>query len=325
MKRREFVALTAAALAWSLAARAERKAIPVIGYIGSTTRDTSAAQLAGFRKGLSEAGFIEGQGVAIEFRWAEGQYSRLAAMASEFAGRHVSAIFASGLPAALAAKAATSTIPIVFVMGADPVEMRVVNSLNRPGGNVTGVSQLYGELGGKRLELLLSVVPAASVIALISNPKNPNADAHLKDLREAARAIGKRVEVFRASSEGEIDAAFANLVRQHASALVVADDPFFTVRRDQFVALANRYAVPAIFYTREFVATGGLMSYGSSAADNYRLAAGYVGRILNGAKPTDLPVLQPVKFELVINKKTAKSLGLALPPLLLAQADEVVE
>jgi putative ABC transport system substrate-binding protein len=274
---------------------------------------------------LKETGFVEGQNVAIEFRWAEGQYDRLPKFAAEFVRRQVAVILAGSLPSALAAKDKTSTIPIVFVMGADPVKLGVVASLNRPGGNVTGISQYYGALGAKRLELLRELVPSASAVAIISNPKNANAEDHLNDVQAAARAIGQQTDVFRASSENEIDAAFAGLVRRGDGALLVADDPFFSVRRSQIVALAARHGVPTIYYAQYFAAVGGLMSYGSSAGDNYRLAGIYVGRILKGAKPADLPVIQPTRFELVINLKTAKELGLDVPPTLLALADEVIE
>jgi putative ABC transport system substrate-binding protein len=327
VRRREFITLLGgAALAWPLAARAQQPAMPVIGFVGSTALDGFvSAQVAAFRKGLNEAGYIEGQNVAIEFRWAEGQYDRLPTLAAEFVRRQVAVILASSLPTALAAKGETSTIPIVFVMGADPVKLGVVASLNRPGGNVTGISQFYGALGAKRLELLREFVPSAAVIAIISNPKNPNAEDHLNDVQAAARVIGQQVDVFRASSESEIDAAFAGLARRGDGALFVTDDPLFSVRRSQIVALAGRHAVPTIYYAREFAAAGGLISYGSSSGDNFREAGIYVGRILKGAKPSDLPVLQPTRFELVINLKTAKTLGLDVPTKLLALADEVIE
>jgi putative ABC transport system substrate-binding protein len=330
MRRRHFITLLGGAAAspvfWPLAARAQQPGLPVIGFVGGTSPDAYVdAQFAAFRNGLKEAGFVEGQNVAIEFRWAEGQYDRLPNFAAEFVRRQVAVILAGSLPSALAAKDKTSTIPIVFVMGADPVKLGVVASLNRPGGNATGISQYYGALGAKRLELLRELVPSASVIAIISNPKNPNAEDHLDDVQTAARAIGQQTDVFRASSEDEIDAAFAGLVRLGDGALLVADDPLFSVRRNQIVALAARHAVPTIYYARDFAAAGGLMSYGSGAGDNYRLAGIYVGRILKGAKPADLPVIQPTRFELVINLKSAKGLGLDVPPTLLALADEVIE
>jgi ABC-type uncharacterized transport system substrate-binding protein len=326
MKRRELIALIGSAATWPLAAQAQQPKMPVIGFVGGTSPDAYVdAQFATFRNGLNETGFVDGQNVTIEFRWAEGQYDRLPKFAAELVSRPVAVILAGSLPSALAAKGKTSTIPIVFVIGADPVKLGVVASLNRPGGNVTGITQYFGALGAKRLELLRGLVPSASVIAIISNPKNANAEDHLNDVQAAARAIGQQTRVFRASSENDIDAAFADLVRQGNGALLVADDPFLSVRRGQIVALAARHAVPTIYYAREFPAAGGLMSYGSSAGDNYRLAGIYVGRILKGAKPADLPVMQPTRFELVINLKTAKALGLEIPVPLLATADEVIE
>jgi putative tryptophan/tyrosine transport system substrate-binding protein len=328
MRRREFITLLGgAAAAGPLVARAQQPAMPVVGYVGSTSLDGYVSnQVAAFRHGLNEAGFVEGQNVTIDFLWAEGQYDRLPILVSEFVSRQVAVILAGALPAALAAKGRTSTIPIVFVVGADPVKLGVVASLNRPGGNVTGISQYYGALGAKRLELLREFVPSSSsAIAIISNPKNPNAEDHLNDVLAAARAVGQQTDVFHASSESQIDAAFADLVRRGDSALLVADDPFFSVCRNQIVALAGRRAVPTIYYASEFATAGGLISYGSSSSDNYRQAGIYVGRILKGAKPADLPVLQPAKFELVINLKTAKALGLDIPPTLLARADEVIE
>jgi putative ABC transport system substrate-binding protein len=329
MRRRHFITLLGGAAAspvfWPLAG-AQQPTLPVIGFVGGTSPDAYVdAQFAAFRNALKEAGFVEGQNLAIEFRWAEGQYDRLPKFAAEFVRRQVAVILAGSLPSALAAKDKTSTIPIVFVMGADPVKLGVVASLNRPGGNVTGISQYYGALGAKRLELLRELVPSAAAVAIISNPKNPNAEDHLDDVQTAARAVGQQTDVFRASSESEIDAAFAGLVRRGDGALLVADDPLFSVRHSQIVALAARHAVPTIYYARYFAAAGGLMSYGSSAGDNYRLAGIYVGRILKGAKPADLPVIQPTRFELVINLKTAKELGLDVPSTLLALADEVIE
>ena len=330
MRRRAFLTLLGGAAATSqscpLAARAQQPALPLVGFVGSTSPDGYVgAQVAAVRQGLSEAGFVEGQNVAVEFRWAEGQYDRLPAFAAEFVDRQAAVILAASLPSAVAAKAATSTVPIVFVMGADPVKLGVVASLNRPGGNATGISQYYGALGAKRLELLRELVPSAALIAIISNPKNPNAEDHLNDIQAAAQTIGLQTRVARASDESQIDAAFAALLREGARALLLADDPFFNVRRDQLIALPAHRRMPAIYYAREFALAGGLISYGSSTVDNYRQAGVYVGRILKGARPADLPVAQPTKFELVINLKTGKALGLQVPDRLLALADEVIE
>jgi len=327
MKRREFITLLGgAAAAWPLAARAQQSGpMPVIGYFSTHSREYDGPRLAALRRSLSEAGYVEGTNVAIEYRWTEGNYDRLAAQAAEFARHRVAVIFASSLPAALAAKAATTTIPIVFVMGADPVKLGVVASLNQPGGNVTGVTQFYGALGGKRLELIRELVPAASMIAVLTNPRNPNSEDHLSDVRAAAQAMGQRILVFPVSAASEIAPAFAGLLSQGANALLVADDSFFSTRRDQIVAQAASRAMPAIYYTREFAEAGGLISYGSNPIANYIQAGAYVARILKGMAPADLPVQQPTKFELVINLKTAKALRIEVPPTLLARADEVIE
>jgi putative tryptophan/tyrosine transport system substrate-binding protein len=323
MNRRDFITLfSGAAAAWPLAARAQQSApMPVIGYFSSQSRDYDAPRLAALRRSLSEAGYVEGTNVAIEYRWAEGNYDRLAAQAAEFVRRRAAVIFAGSLPAALAAKAATTTIPIVFVMGADPVKLGVVASLNQPGGNVTGVTQFYGALGGKRLEFIRELVPQASIIAVLTNPRNPNSEDHLADVRAAAQAMGQRILVFPVSAASEIEPAFASLVRQGANAVLVADDPFFSTRRDQIVAQAASRAMPTIYYTREFAEAGGLIN----PIANYLQAAAYVARILKGTAPADLPVQQPTKFELVINLKTAKTLGLTVPLTLQAAADEVIE
>jgi putative tryptophan/tyrosine transport system substrate-binding protein len=328
--RREFIlALGGAAapsLFWPLAARAQQSGpMPLIGYFSSQLQEYDGPRLEALRRGLSEAGYVEGANVAIEYRWAEGDYDRLAAQAAEFVRRRVAVIFAASLPSALAAKAATTTIPIVFVMGADPVKLGVVASLNQPGGNVTGVTQFYGALGGKRLELIRELVPKASLIAVLTNPKNPNSEDHLADVRAAAQAMGQRILVFPVSADGDVEPAFASIAQQGADALLVADDPFFSTRRDQLVAQAARRALPAIYYTREFPTDGGLISYGSNAIANYGRAGAYVARILKGTAPADLPVEQPTKFELVINLKTAKTLGLTVPLTLQAAADEVIE
>jgi putative tryptophan/tyrosine transport system substrate-binding protein len=325
MKRREFITLLGGAAAtWPLAVHAQQ-AMPVIGYVSSTSPQWDAQRLTALRQSLGEAGYVEGASVAIEYRWAEGDYDRLAAQAAEFVHRRVAVILAGSLPAALAAKAATTTIPIVFVMGADPVKLGVVASLNQPGGNVTGLTQFFGALGGKRLELIRELVPTASIIAVLTNPKNPNSEDHLSDVRAAANAMGQRILVFPVSAESEIEPAFTSLVRQGANALLVADDAFFSTRREQILAQAKSRAMPSIYYTREFAAAGGLISYGSNEIDNYRRAGAYVARILKGTAPADLPIEQPTKFELVINLKTAKTLGLTVPLTLQAAADEVIE
>jgi putative ABC transport system substrate-binding protein len=322
MKRREFIAGAVSAAAMPLLVRAQQ-AMPVIGYFDSAA--LVPARVAAFRRGLAEGGIIEGQNVAIEFRAAAGRYEQLSTLAAELVNRPVNLILGGGLPTTQAAKAATTTIPIVFVMGADPVKLGIVASLNQPGGNITGVSQLFGGLGAKRLELMRELVPGAASVAVLSNPRNPNAASHLQEVTFAARTVGQRIEVFEASTEAAIDAAFARIAEQRAAALLVADDPLFTVRREQVVALAARHALPAIHYSQEFAAVGGLISYGSSASDNYRLAGVYAARILKGTRPADLPVLLPTKFEIAINLKTARTLGLAIPPTLLARADEVIE
>ena len=325
MKRRDFIAGLGSAAAWPPAARAQQSSMPVIGYLSSQSASADAGRIAAMRKSLAEAGYAEGTNLAIEYRWAEGDYDRLAAQTAEFVRHRVAVIFAASLPSALAAKAATATVPIVFVMGADPVKLGVVPSLNRPGGNVTGVYQVYGSLGGKRLELIRELVPKTSLIAILTNPKNPNSEDHLDDVRAAAQAMGQRILVLPVSADGDVEAVFASIAQQRADALLVADDPFFSTRRHQLVAQANGRALPAIYYTREFATDGGLVSYGSNAIANYGRAGAYVARILKGTPPAELPIEQPTKFELVINLKTAKALGLNVPPSLLARADEVIE
>ena len=317
--------LMGAAMTAARTLRAQQKAMPVIGYLGNISPGVSAPGLVGFRQGLNETGYIEGQNVAIEYRWAEGHYDRLPALAADLVGRKVDVIATSSTPAIQAAKAATSTIPLVFFGGGDFVALGLVASLARPGGNLTGISIMSPELNPKRLDLLSQLVPQASVIALLVNPSNAIAEVTIRDVQEAARAKGVQLQILRAGTEAEIDSAFAALVQLRAGALVAATDPFFNSRREQLVALASHHAVPAIWEWREFVEVGGLISYGSSLTDMWRPVGIYVGKILKGANPADLPIQQPTKFELVINLKTAKVLGLTVPQSLLAAADEVIE
>jgi len=326
MRRRELLLLLGGAMTAPRALRAQQAAMPVIGFLSSVSPGPLAAFVSAFRQGLSEAGYVERQNLAIEYRWAEGRYDRLPGLAAELVGRNVGVIVTTGgTVSARAAKSATSTIPIVSVFGGDPVADGLVASFARPGGNLTGLSILVRELMPKRLELLAEMVPQAGVIALLVNPSNPNAERIIREVQEAARTKGVQLHVLKAGTEGEIDAAFATLVQLHAGALVVAADPFFNSRREQLVALAARHAVPAIYEWREFATAGGLISYGTSLSAVYRQVGIYTGRILKGAKPTDLPVQQPTTFELVVNLKTAQQLGLTVPPSILARADEVIE
>jgi putative tryptophan/tyrosine transport system substrate-binding protein len=329
MRRRQFIALLggAAVVGWPLAARAQRPATPVIGLLSSASAASWAYQLNAFRQGLSETGYIEGQNVAMEYRWADGQYERLPSLAAELVRLEVAILVATGAGgfAAQAAKTATSTIPIVFSSALDPIKLGLVASINRPGGNATGFIQFAAVLEAKRLQLLNELVPNPAVIGVLVNPANPAAETQMTDVHAAARSIGRQIHVVTASSEGEFDAAFASLVRQRIGGLLVAADPFFYSRHELVVALAARHAIPAIYEWREFAAAGGLISYGNSITDAYRQIGVYAGRILKGANPADLPVVQPTKFELVINLKTAKALGLTVPSSMQLLADEVIE
>ena len=325
MRRRDFViVLTSVMESLPLATSAQQRAMSVIGYLGTGSPDTSWF-MGAFRQGLKDAGYVEGRNLAIEYRWADGHYDRLPALAADLVGRKVDLIVASSPPSAHAAKNATSTIPIVFRGGADPVGQGLVASLARPGGNLTGAIGIGNELIAKRLELLSLLVPRTRVIALLMNPNDASAERVIRDAQEVAQTKGLQLHFLKATSESEIDTAFASLVQLHAGALVVAADPFLSSRREQIVALASRHAVPSIYAWREFADSGGLISYGANLASVYRLVGEYAGKILKGAKPADLPVQQPTTFELVINLKTAKALGLAVPQSMLTRADEVIE
>lgn len=326
LRRRHFIAILGGAAAWPLAASAQQVAMPVIGFLNSGSEDAYADRIVAFRDGLGQVGYVEGQNVTIDFRWAFGQYERLAGLATELVRRSVSVLVATGgEPAALAAKTATSSIPIVFAIGGDPVKLGLVASYSRPGGNATGTTLLTAALEAKRLGLLHELVPHAAMIGALLNPNYPAFDSQLKDLREAARTIGFQLNVLRANTDEEIEAAFETVNQHPIAALAVVAAPFFDTRRDKLVSLAARYAVPTVYHFREFAAAGGLMSYGVSIPHIYRQVGEYAGRILKGEKPANLPVVQPTKFELVINLKTAKVLGLTVPNTLLATADEVID
>jgi putative tryptophan/tyrosine transport system substrate-binding protein len=325
-RRREFITLVVGAVgAWPLVVRAQQAKAPIIGFLHQGASGANKDFVAKFRQGLREGGYVEGQNVTIEFRWAEGHYDRLPTLASDLVGRQVHVIAATYLPAARAAKAATSTIPIVFFSGSDPVGSGLVVGLNRPDGNVTGVYMITGMLGAKRLELLRELVPGAQVVAVLVNPANANAQANAREVQSAGLAVGQRIELLSVSDERELETAFAKLAQLHPGALFVSPDTFLQDRREQLIAWAANHGVPAIYYQRDFVAAGGLMSYGPDNNEGYRWAGIYTGRILKGEKPADLPVMQPTKFELVLNLKTATALGLTIPPTLLARADEVIE
>jgi putative ABC transport system substrate-binding protein len=327
MKRREFITLFGGAAAtWPLAARAQQPAMPVIGLLSAGSQQSDAARLIAFRQGLNEIGYVEGRNLASEYRWADNQYDRLDALAVELLGRRATVIVAIGGPApAVAARAATRTVPIVFTVGGDPVKLGLVASLNRPGGNVTGVTTLANIVVAKQFEVLHETVPKAAVVGFLVNPANPNVETDTKEAQQATRTLGLQLRVVHASTEHDLDAAFASFVRQRVDAGVVLPDALFNSRANQIVALAARYALPTIYSLREFPSVGGLMSYATGLADAYRQAGIYTGRILKGEKPEDLPIVQATKVELVINLKTAKALGITFPLPLLGRADEVIE
>ena len=327
MRRRDFISLVGGStVAWPLAARAQQQAMPVVGFLGTTTPDDFADRVAAFRGGLKEAGYIEGKNVVVEYRWPEGNYDRLPTLAADLVRLQVAVIAAvGGEPSPLAAKAATATIPIVFSIGGDPVRLGLVASLNRPGGNITGVNFFQSDLGAKRLGLLHELLPKASVIGMLVNLTFGDAETHVRDAKEAALPLGVQIHVVRARTTDDFDTAFATLAQQKIDALLLANDAFFLSERRKLIALAARYAIAAVYFWREFAVDGGLMSYSPSLSQAYRQVGIYTGKILNGAKPADLPVVQATKFEFVINLKTAKTLGLTFPSGLLATADEVIE
>jgi ABC-type uncharacterized transport system substrate-binding protein len=325
MRRREFITLLGGAAAWPLAARAQQPAMPVVGFLSQYSPDKFAHIAEAVRRGLKEVGYIEGQNVAIEYRWAEGHYDRLQALAADLVRHQVTVIIAGGNVTAQIAKRATGTIPIVFTSGADPVTSGLVGSLNRPGANLTGASLIAAEMAVKRLELIRDLLPHSRSVTMIINPNYPGAEAEIAEVEAAGRLIGMQIQRVTASNQRELDAGFAIIGQQRVDAVVVGVDGFFISQSERLATLALRHALPAIFQAREFVAAGGLMSYAASLTDAYRQAGVYTGRVLKGAKPTDLPVMQPTKFELVINLKTAKALGLTFPPSFHLRADEVIE
>jgi putative ABC transport system substrate-binding protein len=326
IQRREFIAtIGGAAAAWPLATRAQQPKMPAIGYLEPASQAEFSHLIPAFHNGLSETGYSEGQNVRIEYRWAEGQYDRLPTLAADLVRGNVTLIFATALISALAAKAATAIIPVVFVSGPDPVQLGLVASLNRPGGNLTGVTLFTSTVAAKRLELLHELLPSNPTFAFLVNPANTRAESDIQQMEIAARALGQPIVVLKAGTDGELLATFATLAQRQVRAVIVGGDPFFNSRAQQLVALATHHRIPAIYPLREFAAVGGLISYGSSISDAYRLAGTYAGRILKGAKPAELPILQPTKFELILNLKTATTLGIDVPAQLLARADEVIE
>ena len=326
MQRRIFITLLGAtAYGWSLSTRAQQGGLPVIGYINAAAETDARDLVLAFKQGLGERGYVEGQNVSIEYRWAEDRYDQLLAIAQDLSGRHVAIIAATSTPVALAAKAATTTIPIVFTIGGDPVKLGLVKSLSRPAGNITGVTRFNVSLVPKRLQLLQELIPRLTSAALLVNPSNPNTKTVLKEVQEAARSFDIQLHLLQARSDTELDVAFASLGQLGAAALLIANDPFFNSRSDKLAKLTVRFRIPAIYQYRQFVEVGGLMSYGASNTDSHRQLGNYVGRILAGAKPAELPAEQSMRLDLLINLKTAKSLGLTIPPSILARADEVIE